>query len=186
MSENNNKNIVSSTNSYSQALYELANESNSLKEIEDQVSAILKLISESLDFNRLIKDPTNKQEDQLNVINLISDKFKFNKLLNKFLNFIIIKRRIYFIEEILKIFLEICSNQRGEITAKLISSKELNSFEIEKLKDDLVKYFGSNIKLNYKYDSSLIGGLIIHVGSIMVDTSIKSKLQQIQNNMIEA
>ena len=116
MSENNNKNIVSSTNSYSQALYELANESNSLKEIEDQVSAILKLISESLDFNRLIKDPTNKQEDQLNVINLISDKFKFNKLLNKFLNFIIIKRRIYFIEEILKIFLEICSNQRGEIS----------------------------------------------------------------------
>jgi len=104
LSENNNKNIVSSTNSYSQALYELANESNSLKEIEDQVSAILKLISESLDFNRLIKDPTNKQEDQLNVINLISDKFKFNKLLNKFLNFIIIKRRIYFIEEILKIF----------------------------------------------------------------------------------
>jgi len=68
----------------------------------------------------------------------------------------------------------------------LISSKELNSFEIEKLKDDLVKYFGSNIKLNYKYDSSLIGGLIIQVGSIMVDTSIKSKLQQIQNNMIEA
>ena len=77
MSENNNKNIVSSTNSYSQALFELANENNSIKEIEEQVIAILKLIS---------------------------DKFKFNKLLNKFLNFIIIKRRIYFIEEILKIF----------------------------------------------------------------------------------
>ena len=186
MSENNNKNIVSSTNSYSQALFELANENNSIKEIEEQVIAILKLISESQDFNFLIKDPTNKQEDQLNVVNIISEKFKFNDLLKKFLNFIILKRRIFFTEKILKDFIEICSIQRGEITAKLISAKELNSSEIEKLKDDLIKYFNSNIKLNYKYDPSLIGGLIIQVGSIMVDTSIKSKLKQLETKMLEA
>ena len=73
---------VSAVNSYSQALYELANESKFLNKIEDQVVALIKLISESNDFNLLIKDPTNKQEDQLNIISIISEKFEFNNLLN--------------------------------------------------------------------------------------------------------
>ena len=66
---------VSAVNSYSQALYEIANENKLLNEIEEQVAALIKLIVESDDFNLLIKDPTNKKEDQLNVINLISEKF---------------------------------------------------------------------------------------------------------------
>ena len=183
---NKNSFSDSSAKSYSQALYELASEEKILNDVEENIISLIKLISKSEEFNSLIKDPTNKQEDQLNVVNIISEKFKFNDLLKKFLNFIILKRRIFFTEKILKDFIEICSIQRGEITAKLISAKELNSSEIEKLKDDLIKYFNSNIKLNYKYDPSLIGGLIIQVGSIMVDTSIKNKLQQIQNNMVEA
>ena len=68
----------------------------------------------------------------------------------------------------------------------MISSKELSDQEISEIKDDLSKNFSSKIKLNYKYDKSLIGGLIVQVGSIMVDTSIKNKLQQIENRMIEA
>ena len=85
---------VSAVNSYSQALYELANESKSLNKIEDQVVALIKLISESNDFNLLIKDPTNKQEDQLNIISIISEKFEFNNLLKKFLCFLILKLEI--------------------------------------------------------------------------------------------
>ena len=177
---------VSSNNSYSQALYELAIESNVLNQVENQVLAVIKLISESQDFNNLIKDPTNKQEDQLNVINLISDKFKFNELFKIFLNFLILKRRLFFIEKILNDFLIICTNQRGEVLAKLIVAKELNESEIEKIKKDLTENFGYNVKLNYKYDPSLIGGLIIQIGSVMIDTSIKNKLQQIENKMIEA
>ena len=76
--------------------------------------------------------------------------------------------------------------QIGEVLAKLTSSKKLNEVEIEKIKNDLSKNFGSTIKLNYKYDPNLIGGLIIQVGSVMIDTSIKNKLQQIENKMIEA
>ena len=177
---------VSAVNSYSQVLYELANESKSLNKIEDQVVALIKLISESNDFNLLIKDPTNKQEDQLNIISIISEKFEFNNLLKKFLCFLILKRRLFYLDKILRDFTLICSKKRGEVFAKLIAAKELNDSEIDKIKNELTQNFGSNVKLNYKHDPSLIGGLIIQVGSVMIDTSIKNKLHQIENKMIEA
>ena len=177
---------ASAVNSYSQALYELANESKFLNKIEDQVVALIKLISESNDFNLLIKDPTNKQEDQLNIISIISEKFEFNNLLKKFLCFLILKRRLFYLDKILRDFTLICSKKRGEVVAKLIAAKELNDSEIDKIKNELIQNFGSNVKLNYKHDPSLIGGLIIQVGSVMIDTSIKNKLHQIKNKMIEA
>ena len=184
MSENN---ITFSTkNSYSKALFELASENNSIHDVENQVSSILELISKSTDFKDLIKDPTNKIEDQLKVMNIISDQFKFNELLKKFLGFIVSKRRFFYVEKILNDFLTICSNARGEIQAELSAAKNLNESEINNIKDELSTNFGSNIKLNHKYDPSLIGGLIIKVGSTMIDTSIKNKLQQIEKKMIEA
>ena len=109
-----------------------------------------------------------------------------NKLFKKFLNFLVLKRRLFYLDKILKDFNLICSKKRGEIIAKLTAAKKLNEDEIDKIKSELTRNFGSNVKLNYKYDPSLIGGLIIQVGSIMVDTSIKNKLQQIENRMIEA
>ena len=181
------KNISFSVkNSYSQALFELSTEENSIIEVESQVLSILELINKSSDFNDLIKDPTNKIEDQLKVIDAISNQFKFNQLLKKFLTFIISKRRFFYIEKILKDFISICSGSRGEIQAELTAAKNLDENEINKIKDDLASNYGSNIKLNYKNDPSLIGGLIIKVGSTMIDTSIKNKLQQIEKKMIEA
>ncbi len=183
---NNSNFSATSHNSYSKAFYELAHESKKLDKIEDQVSAVVKIISESKEFKLLIKDPTKKQEDQLSLINIIAEKFGFDELLKKFLNFLVIKRRLFFIEKILKDFLTICSNERGEILAKLTAAKELNSAEIEKIKKELTQNFGSNVKLKFKHDPALIGGLVIQVGSVMIDTSIKHKLQQIENKMIEA
>ena len=171
---------------YSLALYELAEESNATHEIEKDSLSIVQLISNSEDFNSLIKDPTNKKEDQLNVILKISEKFKINNLLTKFLSFLISKRRFFYVEKILKNFIEICSKKRGEIKAELTAAKELTEKEINSIKEELTKNFSSKIKLNYKYDPSLIGGLIVQVGSTMVDTSIKNKLQKITNRMIEA
>jgi len=176
----------SSAKSYSQALYELASEEKKLNDIEEHVVSIINLISQSEDFNSLIKDPTNKQEDQLNVINIIFEKFNLNNLLKKFLNFLVMKRRFFYVEKILKDFVTICSKKRGEISAKLTVAKELNENEINKIKNELSQNFGSDVKLNYNYDPDLIGGLIMQVESVMIDTSIKNKLQQIENKMIEA
>ena len=175
-----------SVSRYSLALYELAEEEKFIQEIETQSYGIVNLISKSDDFNFLIKNPTNKKEDQLNVIIKISEHFKLNNLLTKFLSFLISKRRFFYIEKILEDFVDTCSKNRGEVKAELVSSKELSDQEISEIKDDLSKNFSSKIKLNYRYDKSLIGGLVVQVGSIMVDTSIKNKLQQIENRMIEA
>jgi len=175
-----------SADRYSLALYELATEANMLSEIEVHTVSIINLIDSCEDFKSLIKDPTNNIEDQLNALNKISEQYKLNKLLTKFLSFLISKRRFFYVDKILKSFGETCSIKRGELKAELISAKDLTENEVNNIKEELTKNFSSKIKLNYKHDASLIGGLIVQVGSTMVDTSIKNKLQQIENRMIEA
>ena len=177
---------ITSAERYSLALFELSEENNLLSQIEDQSSSILNLIEQSEDFSNLIKDPTTSQENLLKVINTISENNKFESLFKNFLSFLIQKRRFFFIERILKSFIEICSRKRGELKAELKSAKQLSNEEIAKITEELTKNFSSKIKLNYKHDESLIGGLVVQVGITMVDTSIKNKLQQIENRMIEA
>ena len=177
---------ITSSERYSLALFELSEENNLLNQIEDQALSMVNLINQSEDFSNLIKDPTINQKDLSNVINKIVQNNKFNALFKNFLNFLIQKRRFFFIDRILKSFIETCSRKRGELKAELRSAKNLSSEEITKITELLTLNFSSKIKLNYKYDESLIGGLVVQVGSTMVDTSIKNKLQQIENRMIEA
>ena len=170
---------------YSLALYELASEANTIKEVEANSIVILKLISKNNDFKNFVKDPTLGQDILKNVINEISKSFNFQVLFKNFLNFLILKRRFFFVGQILKKFNEICSERRGELRTKIISAKELSQNEIDKITEELSNNFKLKIKLNYIHDKSLIGGLVVHVGSTMIDTSIKNKLQQIENKMIE-
>ena len=96
------------------------------------------------------------------------------------------KRRFFYVEQILKNFIEICSEKRGELKAEIRSAKKLSQEEIDEIARQLSENFKSKIKLNYNHDESLIGGLVVQVGSTMIDTSIKNKLNQIENKMIEA
>ena len=177
---------ITSAERYSLALYELSNESNVLTKMEEQCSSILSLINSSEDFKNLIKDPTTKQVDLFKIITSISENNKFETLFKDFLNFLIQKRRFFFLERILQSFIEICSKKRGELKAELKSAKELSNDEIIKITEELTKNFSSKIRLNYKYDKSLIGGLVLQVGSTMIDTSIKNKLLKTEKKMIEA
>ena len=182
----NTKFSITSAERYSLALFELSEENNLISQIEEQSSSMLKLINQSNDFSNLIKNPIISQEDLSKAINKIIENNKFDKLFKNFLSFLIEKRRFFFIENILKSFIETCSKKRGELKAELKSAKNLSSDELKKITEVLTKNFSSKIKLNYKHDESLIGGLVVQVGSTMVDTSIKNKLQQIENRMIEA
>ena len=118
---------ITSAGRYSLALFELASESNLLEKIEEQSLSILDLISSSKDFSNLIKDPTNSQEDLLKVLNIISENNKLESLLKNFLSFLITKKRFFYVEQILKSFIETCSKKRGELKAELKSAKELSS-----------------------------------------------------------
>ena len=175
-----------SANRYSLALYELASESNSLPKIEENSHAFLKLISSSEDFYNLIKDPTVTRDSLNQVIEKITDNFSLESLFKNFLSFLISKRRFFYVQQILKNFNEICSEKRGELKAEIKSAKNLTQDEINKITQELSNNFKSEIKLNYTHDQSLIGGLIVQIGSTMIDTSIKKKLQQLENRMIEA
>ena len=175
-----------SANRYSLALFELASESGVLIQIEKNSTVFLDLILKNKHFNNFIKDPTIGHDILTNVIKEISKSFTLESLFKNFLNFLIKKRRFFYIQKILESFNEICSEKRGELKAEIKSAKELTQEEINKITEELSNNFKSKIKLNYKYDQSLIGGLIIQVGSTMIDTSIRNKLQQIENRMIEA
>ena len=106
-----------SANRYSLALYELANDSNSLVKVEINAKAFLNLISNNKDFKNFIKDPTLNREVLTNVINKISEDFKLEILFKNFINFLVLKRRFFYLEQILKTFIEICSEKRGELKA---------------------------------------------------------------------
>ena len=174
-----------SANRYSLALYELAEESNKLDKIETHSIAFLSLISNNEEFKNFTKDPTINQDILTKVINIISENSKLDVLFKNFLNFLIRKRRFFFIKQILESFIEICSEKRGELKTEIKSAKDLTQEEISKITLELSNNFKSKIKLKYTYDTDLIGGLIVKVGSTMIDTSIKNKLKQIENKMIE-
>ena len=174
-----------SFNSYSQALYELSIETNSIDEIRDQAKSIKKALETIKEFNAFIKNPLFKQVDQTKMLNALVEEFNLNPILGKFLKFLVSKRRLFYLDKILKDFILYCSFKRGEVEAKLISAKDLKDEELDKIKNDLFAKFGSKINLNYEVDEDLISGLVIQVGSIMIDNSMKNKLKKIKSQMIE-
>ena len=176
----------STSKSYALALYQLAKENSELEKVENEMNGLKKLLIESSDFKEMILNPTIQKEEKKNIISTITQNNNFSKTGKKFLGFLTIKNRLFFLNQIIESFLNFLSSAKGELKAKLLSSKELSKMEIEKIEKELSSDFKSSIKIEYKYEPSLIGGLIIQVGSIMVDNSIKNKLRQLEKGMIEA
>ena len=176
----------STSNSYALALYELSKDSSELEKVEENIKALDSLLKNNSNFEEMVLNPTVSKEDKKNVISKIADQNNFSEIVKKFLGFVCIKNRLFFLDKILESFLNLISKSKGELKAKLISSKELSEEEQKKITNELSKDFKSTLNIDYKYDPSLIAGLIIQVGSIMVDTSIKTKLKKLEQNMLEA
>ena len=171
--------------SYAIALYELSKENSELDRIELEVKNIQKLINESFDFKEMILSPAVTKEDKKNVLFAIINKNNFSETLKKFLGFIAVKNRLFFLGKIIESFLNLVSNNKGELKARLISSKKLSLLEQKKIQDELSQEFKSKLNIKYEFDPNLIAGLILQVGSVMIDTSIKTKLKKLEKNMIE-
>ena len=176
----------STSKSYALALYQLAQENSELEKIENEMNSLKKLLIGSSDFREMISNPTIKKDEKKNIISTIAQTNNFSQTGKKFLGFLTTKNRLFFLNQIIESFLNFLSKTKGELKAKLLSSKELSKIEIEKIEKELSSDFKSPIKIEYKHEPSLIGGLIIQVGSIMVDNSIRNKLRQLEKNMIEA
>ena len=176
----------STSKSYALALFELSRENSDLDKIETEMKSFKQLLRESSDFKEMILNPTVLKEDKKNVIIKIAEKNNFSNILKKFLGFVAIKNRLFYLGNIIESFLNLVSNSKGELKAKLISSKKLSQSEKQKIQNDLSEGFKSSLNLDYTYDPDLIAGLIIQVGSVMIDTSIKTKLKKLEKNMLEA
>ena len=171
--------------SYALALFEIAKDNSALEKTEDEMKNVSKLLNESADFKRFILSPLVTKEDKQNVLFKIVQQNNFSLITKNFLGFVANKNRLFFLDKIIESFLNLISNNKGELKAKLISSKDLTIEEQKKIRDDFSKDFKSPIYIDYKYDPDLIGGLVIQVGSLMVDASIKTKLKKLETKMLE-
>ena len=181
-----NKSFSSETaNRYALALYELVKENSELETAEKDVNQFLTIYNTSEDLKNFIKNPTQSQSSQLEIISKISDEMNLSKIIKNFLSILIAKRRIFFIKIIFINFLSLVSKKRGELKASLTSSKNLTSEELKNLNTELSQSIGTSVAFNYKVDETLIGGLKIQIGSLMVDTSIKNKLKKYEQIMLE-
>ena len=170
---------------YSRALFEVSKESSELEKVENDIKNFQLLLGSSVEIKNFMKDPTQSISQQSQVINLLADKLVFSKNLKNFFLLLIEKRRIFFANKIFESFLKLCSKKRGEVKASLIYSKDLSKLELDKINKDLSEAMGSILKIDYKVDKELIGGLKLQLGSFMIDTSIKSKLKKYEQAMLE-
>ncbi len=172
--------------SYASALYELSKESAELDKVEEGINSLSQLMKESLDFKNLILNPTVSKEDKKNIMLAIADKNNFSAILKKFLSFLSIKNRLFFLNKICDAFLNLISVNKNELRAKIVSPKKLSDEEKKIIEKELSEDFKSSLSINYEYNPDLIAGLTIQIGSTMVDTSIKSKLKKLEKSMREA
>ena len=170
---------------YSRALFEISKETSELEKVENDIKNFQLLIDSSVELKNFLKDPTQAISQQNKAINLIADYLSFSKNLKNFFLLLIEKRRIFFMKKIFESFQKLCAKKRGEIKASLISSKDLSQLELDNISKDLSNSMGSILKFDYKVDKKLIGGLKLQLGSIMIDTSIKSKLKKYEQALIE-
>tara|TARA_B100001057_G_scaffold489913_1_gene577149 strand:+ start:538 stop:1095 length:558 start_codon:yes stop_codon:yes gene_type:complete len=171
---------------YALALFELASENSEIESIEKNILFLLNVCNKNLDFVNFLKNPTYQLEAQSKVFAEISKIIGSNKTLNNFLQLIINKRRIYFLDKILKKFIELSLKRKGKVDALLTSSKDLSQEEKNNINKEISKSINSNIDFSYKTDNSLISGVKIQVGSLLIDTSVSNKLKRIKQSMIES
>ena len=170
---------------YATAVFELCKEQKNLDMLESNVDSIGSLIIDSEDFRTFLVSPLLTREDQSRAILEIAKKFKLSKVMSNFLSLIAVKRRLFILSYFVKESRLLISDEKGEITAEVTTARGLTDEQKEEVVKMLSHSTGKKVKLFSIIDNALIGGLIVKVGSKMLDTSIKAKLISLQSTMKE-
>lgn len=180
------KSIVSGVaGRYATALFELALESGALDSVDADLSRFSALLAESADLNRLVKSPVFAAEDQLRAVSAVLDKTGIGGLVGNFIKVAAGNRRLFAVPSMITGFRQLLAKHRGEVTAEVTSAEPLTEAQTTSLKDALKAQIGKDVTLSASVDPALIGGLIVKVGSRMVDTSLRSKLNSLKIAMKE-
>tara|TARA_Y100000590_G_scaffold276609_1_gene310595 strand:- start:210 stop:719 length:510 start_codon:yes stop_codon:yes gene_type:complete len=168
------------------ALYELSKEKNQTDEYVSNMVTFMKIFNSNKDLKNFIKNPTHSVESQKVIFERILNLMNLNKMIKNFFSILITKKRIFFLDTIVEEFLKLISHKRGEISGSLISSKKIDEKTILDIEREISTNIKRSIKLKPTIDESLIGGIVVQIGSLMIDASIRNKLQKYKKLMKEA
>ena len=170
---------------YATAVFELAKEAGDVKGLESDIATLTSAMADSPDFNALIHSPLYSRDAQRGAIAAIAKKAGLTTVMTNTLALMADKRRLFVVPHLVQTLRAIIAEDKGEVTADVTSAKALTKAQGESLAKTLKARVGKDVTINASVDESLIGGLIVKVGSKMIDTSIRSKLASLQNAMKE-
>jgi len=177
-------NLAGFTSRYATALFDLAEEGGRVDAVARDLAAVAELITSSEDLSRLVASPAISRDDQSRAMTAVLAKAGADELVQKFIGVVASNGRLFALPAIIARFLADLAARRGEVSAEVVSAVPLDGKLEDEVKSAVAKVAGSDkISLSMRVDPSLIGGLVVRVGSRMIDTSIKTKLNRLEMTM---
>ena len=165
---------------YAAALFDLADERKALDAVAGDLQGLRAMLRDSGDLRRLIRSPVLTREELGKAITALAEKAGISALTRNFLGLLAQNRRLFALPEMIESYLHRLAERRGEVTAHVVSAQELSPAQREAVNERLRKAVGRKVAVDIEIDPSLLGGLVVKVGSRMVDASLKSKLHRLQ------
>ncbi len=170
---------------YATALFELARDLGELEKTERALTDLETALGESEDFRRFVRSPVFSAQDQAGAVAAIASKADANDLTANFLQLLVRNRRLFALSEIITGFHKLCARERGELTAEVTAAIPMSDALTQELVATLKAKTGKDIALRTRVDPSILGGLIVKIGSRMIDSSIRTKLNNLKIAMKE-
>ena len=171
---------------YATALFELARDEKSVDAVKADLDKFDAMLAESADLNRLVRSPVFSAETQLRALTAVLENAGITGTSAKFLKVLTANRRLFAVADVNRAFRALVAKFKGEATADVTVAEQLNDRNLDALKTALKTVTGKDVALNVKIDPSIIGGLVVKLGSRMVDSSLRTKLNSIKHAMKEA
>jgi F-type H+-transporting ATPase subunit delta len=165
---------------YAAALYELADEGKTLDAIAADLSALQAALDGSEDMRRLVRSPVIDRDAQWQAMSALLGKMDAHELTRDFLGVVTANRRLFALSGIIRAFLEELASRRGEVTAEVVTAHSLTDSQTKALEAELKKAVGGKVAIAARVDPSILGGLVVKVGSRMVDSSLRTQLQKLK------
>jgi F-type H+-transporting ATPase subunit delta len=171
---------------YATALFDLAVEANAIDAVKADLDRFDALIAESPDLTRLVRSPVFSAEEQLQALAAVLERAGIGGLATNFLKLVTTNRRLFSVRDMIRAFRDLVARHRGETTAQVTVAEPLKDEHLGALRAALKSVSGKDVDLDIKIDPAIIGGLVVKLGSRMVDTSLRTKLNAIRHAMKEA
>ncbi len=165
---------------YAAALFDLAREDGALDGVAEDLGRLQTMLEASEDLRRLVRSPLLSAEEQAKAMAALLERAEMGDLVGRFVGVLTQNRRLFALAAVIRAFFRLLAEHRGEVAAEVTSAEPLSVSQLEAVKGALARAVGSDVDLDAKVDAGLIGGLIVRVGSRMVDSSLRSKLQRLR------